>query len=537
MSPVANTPQEFCAGATVANIVIQGVNIRWYDAPAGGNPIADTELLADGYYYASQSVDGCESIVRTMVKVIINPDVVLLPPHVEGLQTLCGSDLTLADIVTGGNPNILWYSAFNSTTPLEITTPLADGATYYARLGAGGTCVSGAVSAVTITLGTPESLDPPEVMDQTFCDGALLVHIPVPDNKIVWYLTPTDGEPLPPACQLIDGRTYYAAQVAGDCESATRTPVVVTIDTFPRPAAPATQAICAAAGGAKLLKDLIITGTHIVWYDAETGGTELPETTPALAGSTYWAAQSTGNCEGGRTGITITDECYFIAGTVFPFVHWDEPVFDNLFPVTAKVFRLPVRGKDFPPLTYVKITPPLYTAILEYYDDTKYIPGTPKYPGIIGMTNNPGDSINWMGKLSRPADEKDNRSVSGIGDVPVMPVGWYQIEGIPQGSYLLEISRPGFMARLLKIVVNDNQYIGHKELIGGDLSGSSNIDTRAYSSIKSKEVSIYLSPSYEPRYDFDGDKIIDFRDTQILLDNIGANAQIYYESENYILNY
>jgi hypothetical protein len=53
---------------TVADLSPQGANIKWYDAPANGNLLSSATLLVNGHvYYASQTINGCESTSRLAV--------------------------------------------------------------------------------------------------------------------------------------------------------------------------------------------------------------------------------------------------------------------------------------------------------------------------------------------------------------------------------------------------------------------------------------------------------------------------------------
>ncbi|WP_371258462.1 hypothetical protein, partial [Flavobacterium sp. Root420] len=49
---------------------MSGAAIKWYSAATAGTLFAGTELLLTGTYYASQTVNGCES-ARTSVAVTI----------------------------------------------------------------------------------------------------------------------------------------------------------------------------------------------------------------------------------------------------------------------------------------------------------------------------------------------------------------------------------------------------------------------------------------------------------------------------------
>ena len=65
-APTANA-QTFCNAATVANLVASGTNIKWYVATTGGTALVSTTPLTNGNYFASQTVNGCESVNRTSV--------------------------------------------------------------------------------------------------------------------------------------------------------------------------------------------------------------------------------------------------------------------------------------------------------------------------------------------------------------------------------------------------------------------------------------------------------------------------------------
>lgn len=61
---VSDLLQTVCKGAnaTVAQLVAEGENIRWYADASGGTALAlDTELVDGATYYATQTIDGCES--------------------------------------------------------------------------------------------------------------------------------------------------------------------------------------------------------------------------------------------------------------------------------------------------------------------------------------------------------------------------------------------------------------------------------------------------------------------------------------------
>ena len=71
-SPLGANNQTMTQGATLANLVVTGQNILWYSIPFGGTPLpANTPLVSGVTYYASQTINGCESPFRLPVIVQI----------------------------------------------------------------------------------------------------------------------------------------------------------------------------------------------------------------------------------------------------------------------------------------------------------------------------------------------------------------------------------------------------------------------------------------------------------------------------------
>ncbi|PWH81480.1 hypothetical protein DIS18_14455 [Algibacter marinivivus] len=91
-----NSNQIFCdiEQATTSNIVATGNNVLWYDANSGGTPISSSELLTTGIYYASQTINGCESLNRLAVNITINETVVLPStiPNLDACDTMLDGD-------------------------------------------------------------------------------------------------------------------------------------------------------------------------------------------------------------------------------------------------------------------------------------------------------------------------------------------------------------------------------------------------------------------------------------------------------------
>jgi len=162
--PVAEEIQEFCSNAnpTISNLAIQGTQVKWYaSANATQELPANTPLVDGTTYYATQTVNGCESPERTLVIVILNDR--LPVPQGAPLQEF-EEGATIADLVVTP-ANVIWYAshddAVNNTNPLSPTTPLVDGTTYYAVAIEDGYCPSLPL-AVTVNaalgVGKPQKL-------------------------------------------------------------------------------------------------------------------------------------------------------------------------------------------------------------------------------------------------------------------------------------------------------------------------------------------------------------------------------------------
>jgi hypothetical protein len=291
------------------------------------------------------------------------------------------------------------------------------------------------------------------------------------------------------------------------------------------------QGIC----GKSTLADLTVTGAGVIWYDAEIDGNILPLSTELEVKVSYWAAQSSmGNCVGARTKVTITDSCYTIYGTMFPFVYDENDLeLSSMFDVSVKLYAVPPKGSN-PILSIIKATP-LYSTKATYYDGSIYIPGTPIDPGKIGKNDNPGEHIDWtdIGKTAiypvyTPVEPDQ---------IPDPPVGMFKFENVVPGSYILEIYRQGYIIRWGEVKIDeDGMSLGHRELIAGDVNDDLIIDMSDPSIVNSK-YSNKTDANYDPRYDLNGDGKVNFEDVLIIIENFGASIGTYEETRSWANGY
>nr|WP_315145428.1 T9SS type B sorting domain-containing protein [uncultured Flavobacterium sp.] len=163
--PTATSQQTFCIqdNATLNSIAITGQNIKWYDALTNGNLLANTTLLQNGItYYASQTINGCES---ERIPVVVNIQNTLAPTG-NSTQTFCASqNPTLSNLAITGT-SIKWYDNTTAGSILANTTTLQNGQTYYATQTING-CES--TNRLAITIGLISTL-PANDYEELSCD-------------------------------------------------------------------------------------------------------------------------------------------------------------------------------------------------------------------------------------------------------------------------------------------------------------------------------------------------------------------------------
>ncbi|MDT0559302.1 hypothetical protein RM697_11615, partial [Ichthyenterobacterium sp. W332] len=118
--------------ATLEDLEAFGNDVQWYLTPSGGTALNITTVLTDNtIYYADQSspFTGCRT---SRLSVFVNVGIVDVPIG-DSLQEFCvidGNTPTVGDLVASGINN--WYLSFSSASPLDLSTPLIDGQTYFA---------------------------------------------------------------------------------------------------------------------------------------------------------------------------------------------------------------------------------------------------------------------------------------------------------------------------------------------------------------------------------------------------------------------
>lgn len=137
-TPVGDAEPEFCEGATLSDIDLEAEGeVIWYNED-GETLTMDTVLEDEQTYYASQTINSCESADRLAV----TPHVMLTSPLPEGdtNQSFVLGE-TLADLEVTG-VDLVWFSDAEGTEELPESTELVDQTTYYVSQLESGKCES-----------------------------------------------------------------------------------------------------------------------------------------------------------------------------------------------------------------------------------------------------------------------------------------------------------------------------------------------------------------------------------------------------------
>lgn len=128
-TPIANSPQTFCASQnpSLKTLTITGTDIKWYDNATAGNLLSDTTVLQNGQtYYASQTLNNCESPTRLAV----NVDLISTLPANDYAEFFCDDlndgaetvDLSSFNDDIISNPTDYTFSFYNSRLGAEKET-------------------------------------------------------------------------------------------------------------------------------------------------------------------------------------------------------------------------------------------------------------------------------------------------------------------------------------------------------------------------------------------------------------------------------
>jgi len=306
-SPIGSLAQSFCSSSspTIANLSAIGTDVKWYAASSGGSALSTSLALVNGsHYYASQTVNGCESSARLNVTVTVYSTPAA--PTGTASQSFCSGALpTVANLSATGTA-VKWYDTASGGSELLPTDALVNGNHYYASQTVNG-CESSLRFNVTVTI-TTTPIAPTGASSQTFCSGTSpkVSNLVATGTAVKWYDAASGGSIVAAGTALVNGLHYYASQTVSGCESSLKLDVAVTVNTTPdAPTGSATQAFCSSAS--PTVASLAATGTDIKWYSASSGGSALSSALALVNGNHYYASQTVNGCESSsRLNVTVT---------------------------------------------------------------------------------------------------------------------------------------------------------------------------------------------------------------------------------------
>lgn len=294
----AAEPQTLCLGGTIADLELSTATgpVKWYSLPVGGNELPGTLLVTNYTYYATQTLNGCES-ARTPIPVTA----ILTPPPGITPQTVCtGATISELVVVPVFGATVNWYQG---TTPIDESHVIGEGPYFVTQSLSG--CESSPPTPVTIIMNIVPAPEAGE--EQVFCTVSTvadLTAMPVEDGEIHWYATVDSEEPLTDDTAIATG-SYFVSQTFEGCESE-RTEIAVMVTTSPV-GAPVIEPAYTACGGSTLA-DLPVTladGGTANWY-ATADSTEPLDAESEVEAVSYFVSQTVDGCESVRTEVAVT---------------------------------------------------------------------------------------------------------------------------------------------------------------------------------------------------------------------------------------
>lgn len=362
-APSGDAAQIFCGTANLSQLMITGSNIRIYSAATGGTEYPQAlwnliGLVDGGSYFASQTINGCESLTRLEIIVTINP--IPAAPLVSN-QVFCGSvNATVADLIASGS-NLLWYNVPTGGNALDSNTVLVSG-TYFVSQTVGN-CES-ARTSVTVTIndcnigwgnlqwppsGTINTCGEYIVYGRVWKSG--VTETPGPNSNITaWFgISTTNTDPatwdasswtvgtynvqvgnddeymytfnnLPAGTyyiatryQFTGGDFWYGGfnpTGGGAWNGSSNVSSVLTVEEVPAPTGDAVQSVTVPLAPDATLANLVVSGTNVTWYatlaDAQAGTNALPLSTVLVSGNTYYAVSIVNGCRSTALAVTVT---------------------------------------------------------------------------------------------------------------------------------------------------------------------------------------------------------------------------------------
>lgn len=222
---------------------------------------------ATATYTATAAIGTCSSTNSALITITPN-----ITPNFAEIGTICQG--STAPTLAATSPN-----GITGTWSPAVVSNTASGS--YVFTPAAGQCGTTQTLSVVVTSPTVPNFAP--IGD--ICQGSLApTFATTSPNGIT-------GTWSPATISNTASGSYVFTPTVGQC-AATQT-LNVTVTVTPAPTGTSPQDFPAGS----TLASFAVTGTGIIWYDANALGNVLPSTTPIVSGTTYYASQTVGGCE------------------------------------------------------------------------------------------------------------------------------------------------------------------------------------------------------------------------------------------------
>lgn len=282
-----------------AHVTATGIGIlgSWNDLSNTGDPNSSSDYHPKGYIVEYGGMPGDPVIDISGSTKITVPSI---------LSTTDASRCGLGTLTLEATPStgtVIWFDALTGGTQIGsgltyTTTAISTTTTYYALASDNG-CLDGVRVAVVATVYEVPTII--STTDAIICDDGSGVLTATASSGIVnWYSTifggPTIGSGDSFATPSISiTTTYYVDATDNGCTTNSRTPVTLTVQKTAILIGNTLQTFCDIDNAT--IADLTITGTNILWYDADTGGTPLNTMEVLITNTSYYATQTINGCE------------------------------------------------------------------------------------------------------------------------------------------------------------------------------------------------------------------------------------------------
>ncbi|MDA6071055.1 gliding motility-associated C-terminal domain-containing protein [Flavobacterium sp. AC] len=335
-TPTGDTNQSFCGAATVADLVVYGTNIQWYDSAEFGRSISLNTPLVNGttYYAASHVYPFCESEIRLAVTAGIYPPLIVTPPAPQIAGNQCTFPGINFDSNSPGTTYVWrvddwsigltdnWTSSPNMPSFKAVNTGTAPVTAIVTVYPIGTVCGAGSFT-FTITVNPDIILTQPD--DKKVCNNKTVSEIIFESNIIGTTYSWTNDNPkiglsaigtgnIPAFIATNDGNVTEIATITVTpfADGCTGTPVVFTIEVNPEGAINRieNQTICLGETASLNASSSNVINPVFTWYsDAALKDVLAVGATynvwPLVTSVYYVTIKSDHICEGAGMPVTV----------------------------------------------------------------------------------------------------------------------------------------------------------------------------------------------------------------------------------------